>query len=226
MALTDGLIGYWKMDDNSNDALGSRNGSDTSMTYSTGKINNAGVFNGSSSAVTIANHTSLFPTSLTVSLWINFTTVQQNKHIFTLQNANDSPYLGFSIFVEDSANGKKIWSATRSTSFGWVASTNNLNDGNWHHVVVTFDSGTHTMWVDGTQNSQNTGKTLVWDTGANLMFGKFYNYAGGYYNGKLDEVGYWNRALTSDEIATLYNSGSGTAYPFGSGTFTPIIMMS
>lgn len=226
MALTDGLIGYWKMDDNSNDALGSRNGSDTSMTYSTGKINNAGVFNGSSSAVTIANHTSLFPTSLTVSLWINFTTVQQNKHIFTLQNANDSPYLGFSIFVEDSANGKKIWSATRSTSFGWVASTNNLNDGNWHHVVVTFDSGTHTMWVDGTQNSQNTGKTLVWDTGANLMFGKFYNYAGGYYNGKLDEVGYWDRALTSDEIATLYNSGSGTAYPFGSGTFIPLIMMS
>lgn len=227
MALTDNLIAYWSLDSNANDSLGSRNGTDSgSPTYGTGKIGNGVTYNGSSSYATIANHASLFPTSLTVSLWVKFTTAQQNKHIFTLQNANASPYAGFSIFVEDAANGKKIWSATRSTSFGWIASTNNLNDGNWHHIVVTFDSGTHTMWVDGTQNSQNTGKTLVWDTGANLMFGKFYNYAGGYYDGSLDEVGYWSRALDSSEIASLYNGGSGLAYPFSAGaTFIPKIVM-
>lgn len=222
MALTDGLIGYWKLDNNSNDALGARNGTDTSMSYGTGLINQCGTFNGSSSAVAVANHASLFPTSLTVSLWVKFTTVQQNKHIFTLQNANASPYAGFSIFVEDSANGKKIWSATRSTSFGWVASTNNLNDGSWHHILITFDpsvgSGTHTLYVDGTQNAQNTGKTLAWDTGATLQFGKFYNYSGGFYNGNTDEIGYWDRVLTSGEIAQLYNAGAGLAYPFASST--------
>lgn len=218
MALTDGLIGYWKLDSNANDSLGARNGTDSgSPTYATGKIDNGVTYNGSSSYSTIANHSSLFPTSLTVSLWIKFTTVQQNKHIFTLQNANASPYLGFSIFVEDSANGKKITSATRSTSFGYITSTNNLNDGNWHHILVTFDSGTHTLYVDGTQNAQNTGKTLAWDTGADLKFGKFYNYSGGYYNGSLDEVGYWDRALSSGEIAELYNAGAGLTHPFSSG---------
>lgn len=233
MTLTDNLIGYWTLDSNANDSLGSRNGTDSgSPTYGTGKINNGVTYNGSSQYSTIANHASLFPTSLTVSLWVKFTTVQQNKHIFTLQNANVSPYNGFSIFVEDSANGKKIWSATRSTSFGNIASTSNLNDGNWHHIVVTFDpsvgSGTHTMWVDGVQNSQNTGKTLAWDTGADLMFGKFYNFGGGYYNGSLDEVGYWSRVLDSSEIASLYNGGSGLAYPFGGGSapYIPKIMMS
>lgn len=219
MALTDNLIGYWKLDGNSNDSLGVLNGTDSgSPTYAAGKIGDAVTYNGSSSYATIANNASLFPTALTVSLWIKFTTVQQNKHIFTLQNANSSPYAGFSIFVEDSANGKKVWSATRSTSFGYITSTNNLNDGNWHHILVTFDSGTHTLYVDGTQNAQNTGKTLAWDTGADLQFGKFYNYSGGYYDGSLDEVGYWSRALTGSEITELYNSGAGLTYPFSTST--------
>jgi hypothetical protein len=33
-------------------------------------------------------------------------------------------------------------------------------------------------------------------------------------NGSLDEIGIWNRALTTGEISTLYNSGSGKGYPF------------
>jgi hypothetical protein len=34
------------------------------------------------------------------------------------------------------------------------------------------------------------------------------------FTGSIDEVGFWNRALTSAERASIYNSGTGKAYPF------------
>jgi len=38
---------------------------------------------------------------------------------------------------------------------------------------------------------------------------------GQFFKGIIDEVGIWNRALTSTEISELYNSGNGLQYPFG-----------
>jgi len=42
MALTDNLISYWKLDGNSTDSVGSNNGTDTSVSYFTGLIGQAG----------------------------------------------------------------------------------------------------------------------------------------------------------------------------------------
>src|SRR5262249_31508245 len=39
-----------------------------------------------------------------------------------------------------------------------------------------------------------------------------------YFNGAIDEIGVWNRALTSTEITNLYNSGAGLAYPLTAST--------
>ena len=49
------LVSYWKLDGNSNDSKGSNNGTDTGMSYSAGLFDSAGVFNGSSSNINIAN---------------------------------------------------------------------------------------------------------------------------------------------------------------------------
>ena len=69
------LLAYWKLDGNSNAATSSFNGSDTSITYSSGNgiINQGAGFNGSSSKITLGtgslsiNHSS---GDYTVSAWI------------------------------------------------------------------------------------------------------------------------------------------------------------
>jgi hypothetical protein len=34
------------------------------------------------------------------------------------------------------------------------------------------------------------------------------------FKGKIDELGLWDRLLTSNEISTIYNNGNGLSYPF------------
>lgn len=45
MALDTNLVSYYKLDSNSNDSVGSNNGTDTSVSYVAGKIGNAGSYN-------------------------------------------------------------------------------------------------------------------------------------------------------------------------------------
>lgn len=59
MALTDNLISYYKLDSNSNDSVGTNNGTDTSVSYVAGKIGNAASFNGSTSTI-LANTSDIF----------------------------------------------------------------------------------------------------------------------------------------------------------------------
>lgn len=86
----------------------------------------------------------------------------------------------------------------------------------WVHVVCVFDGtqGTATnrvkAWVNGSQ------KTLTGGTGSpTTLSSAFTNFRLGrdnsnrYQTGRVDAVRLYNRALTTDEIATLYDSGNG-----------------
>ena len=57
MALRDNIVAYYKLDGNSNDSVGTNNGTDTAITYSVanGKINQGAGYNGSTSKITISN---------------------------------------------------------------------------------------------------------------------------------------------------------------------------
>ena len=82
------------------------------------------------------------------------------------------------------------------------------NDGGWHHIVATVDSATQTIKIyeDG----------VVKKTVTNLSFGVFnggqftrigdYSDAN-YFNGNIDEVSIWDKALSDDEVAEIYNNG-------------------
>ena len=72
MALTEGLVAYWQLNDNSKDGVGSNNGTDTSITYSAGKVGYCAVFNGTSSGILLP--TMLSSTSGTFNIWIKTTT--------------------------------------------------------------------------------------------------------------------------------------------------------
>jgi len=83
------------------------------------------------------------------------------------------------------------------------------------------------VWHDATANviginvDDGTALTAAHTTGCqdgtnNFLIGAIHG-GGDYMDGLVDEVGIWNKVLTSGEITDLYNSGSGLAYPFGEG---------
>jgi hypothetical protein len=93
------------------------------------------------------------------------------------------------------------------------------NDGEWHLCVVTYDgSGTSAgvkIYLDNAQadtgNSQAGTFASISSVAANLSLGAF-SAGGSPLTGDLDEAAWWNKVLSSDDRAALWNAGAGITY--------------
>jgi hypothetical protein len=78
----------------------------------------------------------------------------------------------------------------------------------WYFVAVVHNEsgGTNHIWINGA----NEGTTLTSSVrnGANFVIGNYYNQEL-FWNGSIDEVAIWNKALSLKEIQKLYNNGKG-----------------
>lgn len=102
---------------------------------------------------------------------------------------------------------------------GWVGSggqnisgaVHSINDGNWHFVVSRRTAtDTIELWIDNNLIATKTGITSTTSAQpADFEIGSLTSVAGREWDGDIDEVAIWGRALTDDDISDLYNSGSG-----------------
>jgi hypothetical protein len=97
---------------------------------------------------------------------------------------------------------------TSSGSDRYVTSPNSYNDGQWHHGVVTFDGSILRLYIDGVQIITSSTSSTPETVGNHpLKIGANSRTADDIFTGSLDEVGVWNRALTTTEITNLMNNG-------------------
>ena len=193
----DGLVSYYKLNDNVVDNFGTNNGVNNSVSYGVGKIGNAAVFNGTSSYVSLGSSNSLALYVGSVSLWMKTSGAGSGFRGLVVKQFAYSLFLNSGVLVLYDWGG----SATRSTGI-------NLDDNLWHHVALVFDSGTanNYIYVDGvlkltfsmTVNSQAIAPTIG-NGGAGTQF----------INGFIDEVAIYNAKLTQAQITQLYNNGDG-----------------
>ncbi len=216
MALTTNIIGYWKMDGNSNDSVGSSNGTDTSITYSTanGVINNGAGFNGTSSKITIADTADLRLTGdeYTVSFWCKTgASVAGVQRCINKDDANDySGGYGFWL------NAAKLYWAHNSGSSNTIWTNVTLAASTTYFLTFVFEKGAQRKtYVNGSLiNSSTTyNNNITGEANDALIFGAVAVH-GQYWTGALDEISFWSRALTATEVSELYNSGDGLQYPF------------
>jgi hypothetical protein len=148
---------------------------------------------------------------LTTSAW--FKTTDATASYRSISSIYGSSNSAIAILQFDSggggcANSQRVKYVVRDTSGGAstsICSSNDLNDGAWHHVVgVSSSASNHTLYIDGV--SQGNSTTSLGATAFNSM--QVSSYAGTqYFPGSTDEVRVYNRALSATEITALYNSG-------------------
>ena len=95
-----------------------------------------------------------------------------------------------------------------------VAST--IDDGNWHHVVASYEKQKLQLWYDGqllgeqaTSGPLNLEKST--DSGSAIIFGNPYSQAAHRFDSGVDDVCVWNHALTAAEVAREYALRGGMA---------------
>jgi hypothetical protein len=130
---------------------------------------------------------------------------------------NDSEYT----LRYDSTADRFAWFVSRNTSGIWTNPIANnfgaLSVGVWYHIVAWYDSGSSLCGIainDGTPNTASTTGLGPGNETCGFAIGRPGDYTGNYFDGVIDEVGFWKRALTPAERTELYNSGNGKTYPF------------
>lgn len=213
MAVTQPLV-YFKLDEASGDAVdavGSLSGVNTSVTYSTGKLNNAAYYNGSAYH-TIADNAAIKPTSdISFGGWIYISSTSSYQMMMAKgENSGDTRSYEMRCF----GTTTKIEVQMRiGAAYIQARTSSAIGTGAWKHVIFTRTGTTQAIYVDGTSVGLEVNVTqsgnIAYSTDA-LWLGQ--RNGGLRFNGRLDEIGVWNVALSSTEVAELYNSGTG-AYP-------------
>lgn len=90
--------------------------------------------------------------------------------------------------------------------------------GTWYHAVFTFSAtGTGKLYVDGSLVGTDASLTGAFNAATDINIGRRGGDGAEYFDGVLDEIGWWSRELTSDEVTELYNAGAGRDYAYISG---------
>ncbi|MFK8067883.1 MAG: DUF4347 domain-containing protein, partial [Gammaproteobacteria bacterium] len=151
--------------------------------------------------ISVPNDVSLdFSSDFSVAFWYNSSVSQDNStRIIGSHDGSD----GFSIFadndgslnffVEDSSN---IYS--QSETGGFIA------DGNWHHVVATVTSGTLRLYIDSASSGSSGGTLGIANPSTPLTIGGESTTISD-YEGKLDDVRVYVRALSASDVTELYS---------------------
>ena len=226
LGLLGGLVAYWKMDEATGDALDINGNNLTSYTYNilnevpalgsaAGKINTARDFE----ADTQQNLRRLSGDDLstgndfTFSLWVNAESLTTYRGIIGKSGANQE----FSLYYYPGGGyfNWSIWSGVYSVPLNNFTT---ITVGNWYHIVCWSTSTQIGIAInDGTPATYDHPYGLAQAAPLETFAIGSYGISSFYWDGQIDEVGFWKRALTTEERAALYNNGNGLAYPFTAG---------
>lgn len=217
-----GLVAYWKLDGNSNDATGNgHNGTDTAITYIAGKIGSAASFNGSTSVITVPDSNNLSfnggspDNPFSISLWDFYS----NAGIRGYLSKGPADLVGpteYELFINNNDIYFRLRDKVNVSNYISVFSNLSMAVPNtWNHIVVTYDgSGLNSginIYANGvllTKTNSNSGVyTGMANTTRPVTIGALFN---GFFNSKpMDEISIYNREITASDVSFLYNGGAG-----------------
>jgi hypothetical protein len=234
--ISDGLVGYWEMDEstwasncstesvldssgNGNDGAPCLNGD--APTLSAGKFGNGGNFDGVNNYIGVNDSTSLRPNngSWSISVWAQPTNTDQSTILAIKYNSTvgEQYFLGFCGNFDCSSSGQKLTGALIEsegvTQRASLSSSDDI-DTNWHLYTMVADKSANKikLYKDGVELTVTTSNYGSWPTVDNtdpLSIGGLEPTPEGPYGGNMDELRIYNRALSPSEVSQLYNWAPG-----------------
>jgi hypothetical protein len=216
--VTDGLVGMWSFNgpDISGNTAFDRSGSGNNGTINgasiiNGKVGQALKFDGNDYINCGSNVSS--SSNYTMSVWVNTpaSVPQANVSILSRRGAisTDANYI-LNLFADDQgADAGKVDFAHVNISNGVDATpgTSDIRGKGWTHIAAEYDGTYQRLYVNGVQENYLSASSPKTTGVQEVNIGRDAYEAAGYWNGLIDEVRVYNRALTATEINRLYNMG-------------------
>jgi hypothetical protein len=212
--LNAGLVGYWPMDGNTTnwktDTTADQSGTgnigmlinmSTSTSPAAGKIGETLKFNGTNQYISISNSTSInLSSTVTISAWVYPKVFSFLAGIVSKYNASSGNEYFLRMSASSPYNKLDCGGATDFTSTGTLS----LNK--WQYVTCVVAGGTANIYINGALDSSGTA-TISSGTDP-ITIGSDFLPSQRLWNGSIDDVRIYNRALSAQEISQLYAQGA------------------
>lgn len=219
MALTDNLISFWELEETSGTRVDSvtTTGNDltdvNTVTSNPGKVGNAAQFvKINNEELTRADNASLSVgagVSVTFTAWVYMDTLPANVGVLGKWAPDNEYALAYSAItanrfefaVRNPAN--TVTTTSPANTFGAPSTAT------WYFIMAQYDQSNLRISVNNGVVDQVAYSAGIRDAAGLFRIG---GYSVASWDGRIDQVGFWKRALTAAEITQLYNSGNGLSY--------------
>lgn len=217
-----GLVAHYPFDGDANDATPYANhgviGGNPTFENATHPFGGqAIVFDGDQDSVWVANAPQLISDYATVAFWIRVDAVPTDPEAYVIDFGHWDERWKISL----PQHLKIVWTTNyHNNQFPNLVHDMDSGDGNemvvgfWWYVTMVHDGTNDIIYVNGQEANSNPVAGELNSTGRPLVFASDPVGGGLYFTGALDNVKIYNKALTSQEVLNLYETGvSGTKEP-------------
>lgn len=216
------MVSWYRAENNVIDTISGFDGTlYNGTTYAAGKVGQAFSFDGVDDYVAIPHHPAQNTgAQITIDAWVYRNSPRVGATIFQKRSpANVGGYV-FEVTGQDDRQLQFVLMIDGTYHF--ATSPPVLTVGTWQHVAATYDGQMMRIYVDGNEVIGVPQSGTVDPTEDPVVIGRNEVYHGFAWDGKIDEVELFNRALSRSEILAIYNAGSaGKCLPSQTPTPTP-----
>ena len=210
------LLGAWLLDEGTGDITKdvSGNGNDGTLgggpTWIDGVYGKALDFSGSSSYVDCGSDPTLNVGVFSVSFWFNLPSSTQGwNHIVSRGQHYGGGNPGAENWGVMMTSGAQriLYETYNDTAKSGIRV--DTTAGEWHHIVATFDGDMRQLYHDGVLADSGSQAGMLLDQSRPLLIGAQSRDGGpsNYFDGSIDDVGYFSVVLTPEDVLTLMNDG-------------------
>lgn len=224
------LVSLWLLNNDTLDSVGSNN-----LTNNNTVIFSVDAQEGSHSAdfersnseslsITDASQSGLDITgNLSICLWIKPESVASPEYQLVSKYRTSDNNRSYRVVIDStSPNGIRANLSSNGTSVAAARSATTIQASIWQHIAVVYNGTDIRIYLDGTLDSNGALNPLAYTSGIFNGAAAFYlglqDGSSGYYDGLMDEVAIFNRALSSTEVADIFNDGIQDPPVGGQGT--------
>lgn len=213
-----GMVAWWPAEGNAYDLGSTNNGTlENGATFAPGEAGYAFSLNGVDQFVSLPDNSAWgFGTNaFSIDLWANYSAIDGSPAFLANDQGGGATHKWI-FWLNGGTLQFHVNMPTGATYIGSAAFSPAL--GQWYHIAITRSGSTFLFYINGSLVSSNTSTVVIPTANAPLTIGQAEGSFN--FNGMLDEIHIYNRALSSSEIEGIYNAGSDGLCPPAPPMFT------